>query len=181
MSGSRKGILNLIRAGVIWKSNCTCPSAKAAIGEGSPEAAGDPILQHQGRSGGAQPHGTPAHTGQKEPQDGGKPLCPAAVHSPFPSGVLHRLALTQEPRAGRALHESERRSGIGGGGKAAQHKPSLPTFAGNTGRCRQGNAKCTAVPTALHGASLSGPLGHRTDTPSPREKHSFRCTSFLRH
>lgn len=51
---------------------------------------------------------------------------------------------------------------------------ALPTFAGSTERCQEGNCR---LPPAR--ASLLGLLGCCTDTPSPREKHSFLCTTYL--
>lgn len=135
----------------------------------------EPTAPGQGRER-AQPHGTLARTGQEEPQDGAKPLCPAMVHSPFPRGLLHRLALTQEPCTGQALpqvgEEKQKQEG---------ESNSLLTFTGSTRRCREANAGCPHTPAWLipcqvcwGTALIPRPLEKSTAFPAPPSLEVFQ-------
>lgn len=124
--------MNLIRAGVIWKSNCTCPSAKAATGKGSQEAAGSSSPQQQaGEVGGSAPWDPSPH------REVGGPRCckvslPCYSPQPFSQRGFTQTGTDNGSHGSKRCCKSERSS----------LAEALPTFAGSTERCQEGNAGC---------------------------------------
>lgn len=115
---------------MIWKSNCTCPSAKTATGARRLRT----IRAHGTRTGGGgSPH-------RPQPcRAGGASLSCQSLQLFSQRALLHSPAATRELRVGGEEQKQE-----GGSGWV----PALTSFPGSTGRCREGRVGC-----AQHGSS----------------------------
>lgn len=133
LSGLRKGILNLIRDGVIWKSNCSCPSAKAGCGGGRQEAVQDQSPQEQGRGGRAP----------QDPREQSHSPSQGLFHSPaLPGGQGRALLVGEEEQEGRKaapssphLHPAPRGMEAGKGWVSPHPARLIPHRAHPPGHC----------------------------------------------